>query len=98
MPLYDFTCSDCGTVEKDRVVKSDVTSLTCANCGSEMERAAPLTSHAFGPGRSPESRATHQATTREKLEARARTYDASPVGKDARAEQIQKLQKKGTVT
>lgn len=41
MPLFDFACGECGNETED-LVRSDVRTLRCPDCGAEMDRLVSM--------------------------------------------------------
>lgn len=99
MPLYDLKCPTCSNWRRDALVPiSAETMPKCDLCATVMEKLVSLPAQAvYGPGRSAESRATYNASTKAKLEARSNTYDAKGKGKAERDHQIEKLKASGVI-
>lgn len=46
MPIFDFKCKSCGTVERDILVsKQDPTPQLCTGCGDDMDKIFPKSVH-----------------------------------------------------
>jgi hypothetical protein len=98
MPLFDFKCPRCSNWRTDVYLKASDAPPPCDLCDTSMEKLPPLVAQAvFAPGRSAESRAEWGAAQKARLMKRSDDYDASPQGKQAREEQIDKLRKRGTL-
>ena len=47
MPLYDFKCSECESIEEKLVKLEDVGEQYCEKCGNKLEKCLPLSNFAL---------------------------------------------------
>ncbi|MBG24164.1 MAG: FmdB family transcriptional regulator [Idiomarinaceae bacterium] len=52
MPIRDFICNNCDQPKIEKIVKSDVKTIPCPTCGSDMETtiSAPARAQFKGTG------------------------------------------------